>query len=149
MYKLKFLDLSQNNFSNLIPSCLESMTNIVALDLRSNNFTGSSPPLCAQSTSLRNIVRNGNQFERPVQMSLVNYDGLEILDVHNNTIDDTFIAWLGTLDQLQILILKLNKFHGPTSTYKTKFFFSKLQTFYLSRNELSGSLPTKDLETTR
>uniref|UniRef100_A0A3Q7EWL6 Leucine-rich repeat-containing N-terminal plant-type domain-containing protein n=1 Tax=Solanum lycopersicum TaxID=4081 RepID=A0A3Q7EWL6_SOLLC len=92
MYKLKFLDLSQNNFSNLIPSCFGSMTNLMALDLRSNNFTGSSPPLCAQSTSLRTIVLNGNQFERPVLMSLINCDGLEILDVGNNTIDDTFTA---------------------------------------------------------
>ncbi|XP_015169656.1 probable leucine-rich repeat receptor-like protein kinase At1g35710 [Solanum tuberosum] len=44
---LQFLDLSRNDFSNSIPSCLGSMSSLTVLDLRRNNFTGSLPPLCA------------------------------------------------------------------------------------------------------
>nr|XP_010313778.1 receptor-like protein 54 [Solanum lycopersicum] len=143
MNKLEFLDLSHNNFSNSIPSCLRSMASLTVLDLRRNNFTGSIPPLCAHNTSLRTIVLNGNRFEGTVPMSLLKCDGLEVLDVGNNVINDTFPAWLGTLEQLQVLILKSNVFHGPISTCQTKFCFPKLRIFDLSSNEFSGSLPAK------
>ncbi|KAH0710187.1 hypothetical protein KY284_011614 [Solanum tuberosum] len=143
MRKLTLLDLSRNNFSNSIPSCLGSMPNLTVLDLRKNNFTGSLPPLCAHSTSLRTIVLNGNQFVGPVPVLLLKCDGLEVFDVGNNAINDTFPAWLGTLQVLQVLLLKSNKFHGPISTCQTKFCFPNLRIFDLSCNEFSGSLPAK------
>ncbi|XP_049397481.1 receptor-like protein 9DC3 [Solanum stenotomum] len=118
------------------------MTNLRVLDLRRNNFTGSIPPLCAQNTSLRTIVLNGNRFEGPVPMSLLNCDALEILDVGNNVINGTFPAWLGTLRELQVLKLNSNKFHGPISTRK-KFYFPRLRIFDVSHNEFSGSLPAQ------
>ncbi|WMV55350.1 hypothetical protein MTR67_048735 [Solanum verrucosum] len=143
MSKLALLDLSHNYFSDSVPHCLGSMAFLTVLDLRKNNFTGSLPPLCAHSTSLSTIVVNGNRFEGPVPMSLLKCNGLEVLDVGNNAINDTFLAWLGTLQELQVLILKLNKFHGPISTCQTKFCFPKLRIFDLSRNDFSGSLPEK------
>ncbi|KAH0706958.1 hypothetical protein KY289_012034 [Solanum tuberosum] len=143
MSSLTLLDLSRNNFSNSIPSCLGSMANLTVLDLRRNNFTGSLPPLCAHSTSLSTIVVNGNRFEGPVPVSLRKCNGLQVLDVGNNAINDTFPAWLGTLQQLQVLILTSNKFHGPISTCQTKFWFPKLRIFYLSHNDFSGSLLAK------
>ncbi|XP_049405471.1 receptor-like protein 19 [Solanum stenotomum] len=76
-------------------------------------------------------------------MSLLNCSGLEVLDMGNNAINDTFPAWLGTLQQLHVLILKSNMFHGPISTCQTTFCFPKLRIFDLSRNEFSGSLPAK------
>nr|XP_025884455.1 receptor-like protein Cf-9 homolog [Solanum lycopersicum] len=67
----------------------------------------------------------------------------KVLDVGNNAINDTFPAWLGILQELQVLILKSNKFHGPISTCHTEFCFTKLRIFDLSRNDFSGSLPAK------
>ncbi|KAK6774558.1 hypothetical protein RDI58_029797 [Solanum bulbocastanum] len=141
---LILLDLSHNYFSDSVPHCLGSMPSLTVLDLRRNNFTGSFPPLCAHSTfSLSTIVVNGNRFEGPVPVSLLNCNGLQVLDVGNNVINDTFPAWLGTLQELQVLILKSNKFHGPISKCRTEFCFPKLRIFDLSRNDFSGSLPAK------
>ncbi|XP_060216318.1 receptor-like protein 38 [Lycium barbarum] len=123
---LRLLDLSHNNFSESDPHCLGSMIWLKVLDLRRNNFTGSLSPLCAYSTSLNTIALNGKRFEGPAPMSLLKCDHLEIFDVGNNTINDTFKAWLGTLEQLQVLILRSNKFNGPISTRK-KLCFPRLQ----------------------
>ncbi|KAH0657663.1 hypothetical protein KY289_026411 [Solanum tuberosum] len=82
-------------------------------------------------------------MEGHVPVSLLNCNGLEVLDVGNNVINDTFPAWLGTVQELQVLILKSNKFHGPVSMCQTKFCFPKLRFFDLSRNEFSVSLPAK------
>ncbi|WMV32163.1 hypothetical protein MTR67_025548 [Solanum verrucosum] len=143
MSSLILLDLSHNYLSDSVPHCLGSMASLTVLDLRRSNFTGSLPPFCAQSTSLSTIVVNGNRFEGPVPVSLLNCNGLEVLDVGNNAINDTYPAWLGILQELQVLILKSNKFHGPISTCQTKFCFPKLRIFDLSRNDFSGSLPAK------
>ncbi|XP_049397484.1 receptor-like protein 9DC3 [Solanum stenotomum] len=151
---LTYLDLYSNSFSGEIPDrhevvlvavphCLGSMANLMVSDLRKNNFTGSLPPLCAHNTSLSTIVVNGNLFEGPVPVSLLKCDSLEVLDVGNNVINDTFPSWLGTLEYLQVLLLKSNKFHGPISTCQTKFCFPKLRIFDLSRNDFSGSLSAK------
>ncbi|XP_075098478.1 receptor-like protein 9DC3 [Nicotiana tabacum] len=119
------------------------MAELLVLDLRKNNFNGSLPPLCIRSTSLTTIVLNGNQFEGHVPLSLLNCHRLEVLDVGNNAINDTFPAWLGTLQMLQVLIFKSNRFHGPLSPCQTKFCFPMLRIFDLSLNEFSGSLHAK------
>ncbi|XP_049386114.1 receptor-like protein 9DC3 [Solanum stenotomum] len=129
------------------------MTQLTVLDIRRNNFSGSLPPLCSQHTSstsilngdgnqLTTIILNGNHFEGHVPVSLLNCIGLEVLDIGNNAINDTFPAWLGTLEELQVLILKSNKFHGPIST-SHKFGFPMLRILDLSHNEFSGSLPVE------
>ncbi|XP_015169669.1 receptor-like protein 12 [Solanum tuberosum] len=141
MIKLEFLDLSRNNFSISIPSCLGSMSSLKVLDLRRSNFTGNLSPLCAKSTSLSTIVLNDNHFEGTLPVSLLNCSGLEVLDMGNNAINDLFPSWLGTLQELQVLILKSNVFHGPIRTCQTTFCFPKLRIFDLSHNEFSGSLP--------
>ncbi|XP_060192506.1 receptor-like protein 43 [Lycium barbarum] len=141
--QIRELDLGSVTFFYLesVPHCLGSMVGLGDLDLRKNNFSRSLPPLYRQSTSLTNIVLNGNHFEGPLPVSSLNCIGLEVLDMGNNAIDDTFPAWLGTLEELQVLILKSNTFHGPIST-RQKFCFPKLLIFDLSHNEFSGSLPS-------
>nr|XP_009782055.1 PREDICTED: receptor-like protein 12 [Nicotiana sylvestris] len=119
------------------------MAELLVLDLQKNNFSGSLPPLCTQSTSLTTIILNSNQFEGHVPMSLLNCHRLEVLDVGNNAINDTFPAWLGTLQMLQVLIFKSNRFHGSLSPCQTKFCFPMLRIFDLSLNEFSGSLHAK------
>ncbi|XP_060192503.1 receptor-like protein 9DC3 [Lycium barbarum] len=85
------------------------MSALSVLGLRRNNFRGSLPYLFMQSTSqLKTIILNGNQFEGPVPVSLLNCTGLEVLDMGNNAINDVFPAWLGALPELQGLILSGN-----------------------------------------
>ncbi|MCD7462170.1 hypothetical protein HAX54_047917 [Datura stramonium] len=117
--KLTRLDLSSNffggeipnvlsnlprdsNFNDSIPYFLGSMVKLFVLDLRRNNFTRSLPPLWGRSISMVTIILNGNRFEGSVHVSLLNSDGLEVLDVENNAINDMFPTCLGTLRELQI-----------------------------------------------
>ncbi|XP_060192474.1 receptor-like protein 19 [Lycium barbarum] len=89
-----------------VPNCLGNIE-LSVLDLRRNNFSGSLPRLCAQSPSyLKTIILNGNQFEGPILVSLLNCTRLEVLDMGNNAKNDMFLAWLGALPELQVLILR-------------------------------------------
>lgn len=41
---------------------------------------------------------------------------LQILDLGDNHLNDTFPMWLGTLPELQVLSLRSNKLYGSTSS---------------------------------
>jgi Leucine-rich repeat (LRR) protein len=48
------------------------------------------------------IKLNGNQLERPLPQSLANCTKLEVFDLGDNNIEDTFPSWLETLQELQV-----------------------------------------------
>ncbi|PHT67103.1 hypothetical protein T459_31528 [Capsicum annuum] len=50
--------------------------------------------------------------------------------------------WLGTLPELRVLSLRLNKLHGPITTSGSEYMFPELRIFDLSRNDFSKNLPT-------
>ena len=66
---------------------------------------------------------------------------MNIPDLENNQINDTFPFWLENLEELQVLILKSNRLFGPVTTSNTELSFSKLQIFDLSSNDFYGFLP--------
>ncbi|KAL5766572.1 hypothetical protein ACOSP7_017189 [Xanthoceras sorbifolium] len=67
---------------------------------------------------------------------------LEILDIGNNKLTDTFPYWLGTLPKLQVLVLPSNKFFGFVRDFEANNSFSKLRIIDLSNNNFNGFLPT-------
>lgn len=78
--------------------------------------------------------------------TLLIYRELEVLDLGNNKIQDTFPNWLESLLKLQVLILRSNKLYGEICIPKTKFPFQKLHIIDLSNNRFSSLLPTKYFE---
>ena len=87
---LNVLNLSHNNLSDMIPSCFGKLSdNLFVLDLRNNTFHGTIPETFAKN-SLRSLNLNGNQLEGPLPQSLVNCRHLEVHDLGNNKINDTF-----------------------------------------------------------
>ncbi|TYJ38658.1 hypothetical protein E1A91_A04G006600v1 [Gossypium mustelinum] len=161
---LKILDLSHNNLSGTIPQCFGNLSySLEFLNLKKNKFYGTIPPTFAQGCQLANLNLNGNLLEGPLTPSILNCKGLEVLDLGNNKINDTFPHWLGSLPQLQVLVLKSNHMHGSlrVNSSKSSPFFSKIQIFDLSReipkvigklnllkglnlshNNLNGGIPT-------
>uniref|UniRef100_A0A3Q7J389 SMP-LTD domain-containing protein n=1 Tax=Solanum lycopersicum TaxID=4081 RepID=A0A3Q7J389_SOLLC len=131
---LGYLDLKFNSLQGPLPSSICNMSKLMLLDL-SHNYLSNSVPHCLGSMGLLTAL--------DLKRNNLTCYGLEVLDVGNNAINDTFPAWLGILQELQVLILKSNKFHGPISTCHTEFCFTKLRIFDLSRNDFSGSLPAK------
>ncbi|XP_028800288.1 receptor-like protein 9DC3 [Neltuma alba] len=139
---LVILNLSHNNLSGHIPKCLVALPYLESLDLHTNNFVGSIPNNFSKSNSLQSLHLNNNQFEGVLPLSLTHCKQLEVLDVGENTINDEFSNWLEGLLELEILILRGNKFYGAIYISNTKHPFPKLRIFYVSNNCFEGSLPT-------
>ncbi|XP_058111898.1 receptor-like protein 18 [Magnolia sinica] len=67
---------------------------------------------------------------------------LEVLNLGNNRIHDTFPLWMEALSQLRILILRSNQFHGIIGNPLTNHPFPLLQIINLSSNSFVGNLPS-------
>ncbi|TYH21033.1 hypothetical protein ES288_A04G010000v1 [Gossypium darwinii] len=143
---LQILDFSHNNLSGTIPQCFGNLSNnLEFLNLKKNKFYGTIPPTFAQGCQLSNFNLNGNLLEGPLTPSILNCKGLEVLDLGNNKINDTFPHWLGSLPQLKVVVLKSNHMRGSlcVNSSKSSPFFSKIQIFDLSSNYFSGPLPVR------
>lgn len=141
------IDLSFNNLSGELPPCMANFSDSLSiLKLRNNNFQGSVPNSCSTegSRSVSLIDLSSNRLEGPIPTSLSNCKMLEYFHVGDNLIRDTFPFWLGTLPNLNVLILRANKFYGSISaTEGDSDWFSELRIVDLSYNHFSGSLPSK------
>ncbi|XP_062081250.1 receptor-like protein 33 [Humulus lupulus] len=138
---LVVLFISNNNLFGEIPSTYCN------LNLHMNNFSREIPQdMFKNLTGLRSLHFSGNHLEGSLPRSLRNSQSLEVLDVGNNMIYDTFPHYLEELPMLQVLVLKSNKFHGSIEEPKVKNSFQKLQIMDLSNNEFIGLLPTKYFE---
>ncbi|GKV44951.1 hypothetical protein SLEP1_g52087 [Rubroshorea leprosula] len=141
---LEILDLSHNNLSRKIPNCLPKSLSV--LNLQANYFDGNVPFAFPKGCGLRNLNLHGNQMDGLLPRSLVNCRMLEVLDVGNNNIEDTFPHWLESLPDLQVLVLRSNKFHGFVQSTKESPSFPKLRVLDLSSNDFLGPLPLRYME---
>ncbi|XP_031276078.1 receptor-like protein 9DC3 [Pistacia vera] len=72
---------------------------------------------------------------------------LEVLDLGNNKIIDSFPYWLGELRKLQVLVLRFNNFYGfewGSSEFNSSF--PMLTILDLLHNNFSGHFPTRFFE---
>jgi hypothetical protein len=65
---------------------------------------------------------------------------LEVLDLGNNYIHDSFPNWLQTLPKLQVLVLRSNRLHGSIDNLIVISPFCSLRIIDLSHNEFTGLL---------
>ncbi|XP_022765778.1 receptor-like protein 12 [Durio zibethinus] len=143
---LEILDLSHNNLSGTIPQCFGNLSrSLWMLNLRMNNVSGTVPSFSKECT-FSNLNLNGNQLEGPLTQSIINCRSLEVLDLGNNKINETFPHWLGTLPHLQVLVLQSNLLHGHIHGTKRRHSFPKLRIFALANNNFTGPLPVRYIE---
>ncbi|GLT57589.1 hypothetical protein SLA2020_305520 [Shorea laevis] len=143
-HDLEILDLSHNHLSGKIPNCLSKSLSV--LNLQANYFDGNIPFGFLRSCGLQNLNLHGNQMDGLLSRSLVNCSKLVVLDVGNNNIKDTFPHWLESLPDLQVLVLRSNKFHGSVQSTKESPSFPKLRVLDLSNNDFLGPLPVRYME---
>ncbi|KQJ83328.1 receptor like protein 42 [Brachypodium distachyon] len=134
---LQLLDLSYNNFSGRVPSCLVD-GRLTILKLRYNQFEGTLPDGIQGRCVSQTIDLNGNQMEGQLPRSLSKCNDLEVFDVGGNNFVDSFPTWLGNLTKLRVLVLRSNKLSGPVGEIPANF--SSLQILDLALNNFSGSL---------
>jgi hypothetical protein len=144
---LDVLDLSYNNFSGPIPSCLIENARQSVLNLRENHFEGMLPSNIPNECAFQTIDLHGNKIEGPLPKTLSNCNKLEVLDIGNNLIVDTFPSWLGELSSLYVLILRSNRFYGSIDDFigdhRYRGYFSSLQIIDLAYNGFSGNLKSE------
>ncbi|XP_072150010.1 LOW QUALITY PROTEIN: receptor-like protein 33 [Setaria viridis] len=114
------------------------------LNLKRNQLHGELPDNMNQSCSFWSLDFSDNQFEGKLPRSLVGCKYLEVFDIGNNHISDTFPCWMSMLPELQVLVLKSNMFVGevgPSVAWeKNNCEFIKLRILDLASNKLSGTL---------
>ncbi|XVF03653.1 hypothetical protein REPUB_Repub05bG0011700 [Reevesia pubescens] len=139
---LETLDLSENNLSGTLTDCLGAFsTTLKILDLRRNKFHGNIPDSFVEGNMLQTIDFSSNDLDGPLPKSLMNCSRLQVLNVGNNKINDTFPHWLGALPLLEVFVLCSNNFHGLIIDSNYGSLFPNLQIFDLSSNDLDGPLP--------
>ncbi|XWS57236.1 hypothetical protein CRYUN_Cryun09bG0156900 [Craigia yunnanensis] len=140
---LSILDISHNNLSGEIPQCLSNFSkSLSVLKVRANNFHGPIPRSWASGNKLKLIDLGRNKLQGKIPRSLMECRMLEYLDLGNNQISDAFPSWLGTLPELNILILCSNALYGMIGDPDSNFVFPKLRIIDLSHNRLNGTLPS-------
>ncbi|XP_029128811.1 receptor-like protein 7 [Cajanus cajan] len=143
---LVHLDLSFNNLSGMVPSCLgSSIQSLQTLSLRGNKLIGPIPQTYSIRSALRAIDISHNNLQDQLPRALVNCRMLEFIDVSHNQIYDSFPCWLGTLPELKVVALSDNQFYGSINC-PTTCTFPKLHIIDLSCNQFSGSLPSKTIQ---
>ncbi|OMO68921.1 hypothetical protein COLO4_29348 [Corchorus olitorius] len=143
MGSLEVLDLSINNLGGNIPTCLGSayQRRLSTIDIQMNKFQGKFPDFASEYLQI--LALNDNQFEGLLPRSLAKCTSLAFLNVANNTLNDTFPHWLGSLPDLKVLVLRSNRFHGGLIENEiASYSFSSLEVIDLSENMFTGSLPT-------
>ncbi|XP_042486883.1 receptor like protein 27-like [Macadamia integrifolia] len=138
---LGILDLSNNQLSGVIPTCLAS-SNLGVLNLENNKLHGPIPPTFKNGCSLQTLKLNKNMLQGEVPRSLCNCKELKVLDIGDNQLNDTFPYWLENLSELQVLVIRSNKFGGPIAQLpQADSPFLSLHVIDLSFNAFTGSLP--------
>ncbi|CAN7117302.1 unnamed protein product [Brassica rapa subsp. narinosa] len=135
---LRTLDLSNNNFDGVIPSCMANLRRTLSdLNLGKNRLHGGLPEYIFKY--LRSFDVGHNQLTGKLPRALIHSTYLEVLNVGNNVINDTFPFWLSSLPNLKVLVLCSNLFHGPILLQAP---FPKLQIIDVSHNHFNGALPS-------
>ncbi|KAM3337333.1 hypothetical protein P3S68_031658 [Capsicum galapagoense] len=119
------------------------MLSLEVLDMQHNNLSGTfKSTFSFRNCYLRSFNLYGNKLEGRIPRSLENCQRLEVVDLGDYLLNDTFPMWLGTLPKLQVLSLRSNKLHGPIRTSRfIKNLFPKLQIIDLASNAFTGELP--------
>ncbi|XP_034893558.1 receptor-like protein 9DC3 [Populus alba] len=106
-----------------------------------NNLRGTIFSPFSKGNNLVHLNLNGNELEGKIPSSIINCIMLQVLDLGDNKVEDTFPYVLETLPELYILVLKSNKLHGFVNGPTANNSFSKLRIFDISNNNLRGPLP--------
>lgn len=137
---LVVLDLSSNALTGNIPPCLpKDIWNMRVLSLGRNNLSGHIPDTFSDKCSLRTLDLNKNALGGGIPGSLINCRFLEVLNIGNNRIEDTFPCMLMEI-RLRVLVLRSNKFYGDIQCLGAIRGWSHLQIIDISTNQFSGNI---------
>ncbi|GFS41732.1 receptor like protein 56 [Actinidia rufa] len=138
MKEVRNIIMSKNHFQGSFPIEFCSLRYLRFLDLSKNNLSGSIPS-CFSPPFVRHVHLYKNRLGGPMTRAFYNNSYLKTLDLRENYFTGRIPTWISSLSTLSFLLLKDNKFHGniPSELCRCK----QLTILDLSQNNLSGSLP--------
>uniref|UniRef100_A0A6N2KWT3 Leucine-rich repeat-containing N-terminal plant-type domain-containing protein n=1 Tax=Salix viminalis TaxID=40686 RepID=A0A6N2KWT3_SALVM len=135
---LQAIDLSRNHFDGPLPIDFCMLDYLEYLDLSENNFSGSVPS-CFNPSSLKYVHLSKNQLSGPLTGAFYYSSSLVTLDIADNNLMGPISNWIGNLPALSVLLLRANQFAGDLPTQLC--LLEHLAILDVSRNQLSGPLP--------
>ncbi|GMN64961.1 hypothetical protein TIFTF001_034035 [Ficus carica] len=115
-------------------SLMNLSSSLTSLDLRSCQLHGELPDNIFQSHNLQRLRLRGNHLSGPIPWSSLNLESLIYLDLSSN-------KFIGQLPE--VFSNSTKKFSSyDSSKYPLGSFPSNLESLYLSRNLLNGSIPS-------
>nr|GMC89713.1 probable leucine-rich repeat receptor-like protein kinase At1g35710 [Ipomoea batatas] len=132
---LRFLDLSSNNLSGLLPDCWVNGTELIVLNLGSNFLFGEIPQSLGNLQNLKILRLQKNNFLGELPSSLQNLRRLTVFDVGSNNLTGSILIWI----ELIVLILRENQFSGAIPPRLCRLEY--LMILDLSNNALTGTIP--------
>ncbi|WRX25246.1 Leucine-rich repeat - like 10 [Theobroma cacao] len=145
---LQVLDLSNSSLTGAIPKCLiERIVSLGVPNLRGNSLSGNIPDAFLSHCSIQTLNVNGYELEGKIPRSLARCKMLEVLDLGNNRISDSFPCHLKNISTLRILVLRANEFHGKIGCPAIMAPRPKHQIVDIAHHSFNGRLPEKWLTT--
>lgn len=159
---VSLLELSNNNFEGLIASDITNAKNLSQLNINGNKFTGSLPTKIGELQNLGEIIASNNLLSGALPPSLGKLQQLGKLDLSNNQLSGELPAEIGSCKQLGEINLSKNQISGSipanlgslsvlnyldlsdnllTGSIPSELGNLKLNTFNVSNNRLSGTVP--------
>ncbi|KAH9745303.1 Receptor-like protein 43 [Citrus sinensis] len=147
--QLLSLDLSSNKIAGQVPQWLLNVriNSLEYLNFSHNLLTGFEQDLFVLPWSKMNTLDlsfnklmidfDNNSLQGREPKSLANCVKLKFLNHGDSQITDVFPSWLGTLPEVEVLILKFNNFHGEIEEPQTAFEFPKHRIIVLSHNRFT------------
>ncbi|KAG5244661.1 receptor protein [Salix suchowensis] len=136
---LTAIDLSRNHFDGPLPRDFCKLDDLEYLDLSENNLSGSVPS-CFNPSSIKHVHLSKNQLSGPLTEAFYNSSSLVTLDIADNNLMGPISNWIGNLSALSVLLLRANQFAGDLPTQLC--LLEQLTILDVSRNQLSGPLPS-------
>jgi Leucine-rich repeat (LRR) protein len=157
------LDLSNNQFSGMLPRWFVNYTDLVAIDLSKNHFKGPIPrdfcnldqllyldlsennlsgyiPSCLSPPSLIHVHLSKNRLSGPLPYGFYNSSSLVTMNLRDNSFTGSIPNWIGNLSSLSVLLLRANNFDGELPVQL--WVLEELSILDVSQNQLSGTLPS-------
>ncbi|KAI9393840.1 hypothetical protein POPTR_005G008600v4, partial [Populus trichocarpa] len=157
------LDLSNNQFSGMLPRWLVNSTLLCAIDLSKNHFKGPIPsdfcklevleyldlsknklfgsiPSCFNTPQITHVHLSENRLSGLLTYGFYNSSSLVTMDLRDNSFTGSIPNWIGNLSSLSVLLLRANHFNGEFPVYLC--WLEQLSILDVSQNQLSGPLPS-------
>ncbi|KAF9620552.1 hypothetical protein IFM89_013217 [Coptis chinensis] len=136
---LATLNLSKNSLEGRIPSSLGNREGLWVLDLSNNNFSGEIPESLAMSSRLSALILSNNRLDGQISPNLFNLP-LDILRLNGNQFTGIIPNLTPSkLSQLLTLDLSRNLISGEIPTWIGNL--TELRTLVLGNNSFVGPIP--------